>query len=160
MWLQSTIAHTIRNHQGAQVVLHGIHHAGTHTTTGGATRDDGGVHGALQEPARQSGFKKSRGRLLANHPLTRLRRERSHNLRGVRLLGEFLQRRHTQRKDVDIRAIARVAGLFHDLGKATPWFQKYLLHGGTRSPLSNHAELGALLVWWYSAELDWPLWQE
>ncbi len=59
----------------------------------------------------------------------------------------------------DIRAIARVAGLFHDLGKATPWFQKYLLHDGKRSPLTNHAELGALLVWWYSAALDWPLWQ-
>ncbi|MBK1695127.1 CRISPR-associated helicase/endonuclease Cas3 [Chromatium weissei] len=59
----------------------------------------------------------------------------------------------------EIRAIAHVAGLFHDLGKATPWFQTYLLRGGRRSPLTNHAELGALLVWWYSAALDWPLWQ-
>jgi CRISPR-associated endonuclease/helicase Cas3 len=58
----------------------------------------------------------------------------------------------------EIRAIARVAGLFHDLGKATPWFQNYL-RGGRRSPLTHHAELGALLVWWYSAALDWPLWQ-
>ncbi len=57
----------------------------------------------------------------------------------------------------EIRAIAFVAGLFHDLGKATPWFQDYLLRSGKRSALSHHAELGALLVWWYSAGLGWPL---
>ncbi|WP_295584927.1 CRISPR-associated helicase Cas3' [uncultured Lamprocystis sp.] len=59
----------------------------------------------------------------------------------------------------EIRAIALVAGLFHDLGKATPWFQDYLLRSGRRSVLSHHAETGALLVWWYTAELGWPLWQ-
>ncbi|WP_295396612.1 CRISPR-associated helicase Cas3', partial [uncultured Thiodictyon sp.] len=59
----------------------------------------------------------------------------------------------------EIRAIALVAGLFHDLGKATPWFQEYLLRAGRRSELSHHAETGALLLWWYSAGLDWPLWQ-
>jgi len=58
-----------------------------------------------------------------------------------------------------IRIIAFGAGLFHDLGKATPWFQAYLLHAGRRSALTHHAELGALLAWWYSAGLDWPLWQ-
>jgi CRISPR-associated endonuclease/helicase Cas3 len=59
----------------------------------------------------------------------------------------------------EIRAIAFVAGLFHDLGKATPWFQTYMLHSGRRSALTHHAELGALLLWWYTAGLDWPLWQ-
>jgi CRISPR-associated endonuclease/helicase Cas3 len=59
----------------------------------------------------------------------------------------------------EIRAIAFVAGLFHDIGKATPWFQAYLLHSGRRSALTPHAELGALLLWWYAAGLDWPLWQ-
>jgi CRISPR-associated endonuclease/helicase Cas3 len=59
----------------------------------------------------------------------------------------------------EIRAIAAVAGLFHDLGKATPWFQDYLLRRGRRSALSHHAESGAVLAWWYSGELDWPLWQ-
>lgn len=58
-----------------------------------------------------------------------------------------------------IRAIAFLAGLFHDLGKATPWFQAYLLQAGRRSVLSHHAELGALLLWWYSAGLNWSLWQ-
>lgn len=59
----------------------------------------------------------------------------------------------------EIAAIAFVAGLFHDLGKATPWFQGYLNGTGRRSALSHHGELGALLAWWYSAELDWALWQ-
>ena len=59
----------------------------------------------------------------------------------------------------EIRAIAFLAGLFHDLGKATPWFQNYLFQRGPRSLLSHHAESGAVLSWWYSGELNWPLWQ-
>ncbi|MBO8085829.1 MAG: CRISPR-associated helicase Cas3' [Marichromatium sp.] len=59
----------------------------------------------------------------------------------------------------EIRALAYHAGLFHDIGKATPWFQDYLLGRGRRSVLSHHAELGALLAWHYSGALDWPLWQ-
>ena len=59
----------------------------------------------------------------------------------------------------EIRELAFVAGLFHDLGKATPWFQDYLLNHGRRSVLSHHAESGAVLAWWYTSELHWPLWQ-
>lgn len=59
----------------------------------------------------------------------------------------------------EIRALAFVIGLFHDLGKATPWFQDYLLRNGRRSVLSHHAESGAVLAWWYTGELNWPLWQ-
>lgn len=58
-----------------------------------------------------------------------------------------------------IRELAFVVGLFHDLGKATPWFQDYLLRNGRRSALSHHAESGAVLAWWYTGELNWPLWQ-
>ncbi len=58
-----------------------------------------------------------------------------------------------------IRELAFVAGLFHDLGKATPWFQNYLLRHGRRSALSHHAESGAVLAWWYAGELNWPLWE-
>lgn len=58
-----------------------------------------------------------------------------------------------------IRELAFVVGLFHDLGKATPWFQDYLLRHGRRSALSHHAESGAVLAWWYTGVLNWPLWQ-
>lgn len=59
---------------------------------------------------------------------------------------------------VEARAVAFMAGLFHDLGKATPWFQDYLFQRGPRSVLSHHAESGAVLSWWYSGEMNWPLW--
>ncbi|MCB1777343.1 MAG: CRISPR-associated helicase Cas3', partial [Candidatus Competibacteraceae bacterium] len=58
----------------------------------------------------------------------------------------------------EIHWIAFIAGLFHDLGKATPWFQDYLLRNGRRSALSHHAECGAVLCWWYTGELNEPLW--
>ncbi|MBK8535362.1 MAG: CRISPR-associated helicase Cas3' [Candidatus Competibacteraceae bacterium] len=60
---------------------------------------------------------------------------------------------------IEISALAFLAGLFHDLGKATPWFQNYLFQRGPRSALSHHAESGAVLSWWYSGELNWPLWR-
>ena len=59
---------------------------------------------------------------------------------------------------LEIRWIAFIAGLFHDLGKATPWFQNYLFQRGPRSALSHHAECGAVLCWWYTGELNGPLW--
>ncbi|TVR63985.1 MAG: CRISPR-associated helicase Cas3' [Candidatus Competibacteraceae bacterium] len=60
---------------------------------------------------------------------------------------------------MEIPALAFLDGLFHDLGKATPWFQNYLFQRGPRSALSHHAECGAVLSWWYSGELNWPLWR-
>jgi CRISPR-associated endonuclease/helicase Cas3 len=60
---------------------------------------------------------------------------------------------------MEIAALAFLDGLFHDLGKATPWFQNYLFQRGPRSALSHHAECGAVLSWWYSGELNWPLWR-
>jgi CRISPR-associated endonuclease/helicase Cas3 len=60
---------------------------------------------------------------------------------------------------MEIPALAFLDGLFHDLGKATPWFQNYLFQRGPRSALSHHAESGAVLSWWYSGELNWPLWR-
>ena len=59
----------------------------------------------------------------------------------------------------EVTTLAWHNGLFHDIGKATPWFQRYLIGNGKRSALSNHAELGAVIAWWYSEQLAWPLWQ-
>lgn len=53
--------------------------------------------------------------------------------------------------------IARVSGLFHDVGKATPFFQEYL-ETKKRTGLTPHAKCGAVISWWYSRELGLPLW--
>lgn len=58
-----------------------------------------------------------------------------------------------------VREVAFLAGLFHDIGKATPWFQDYLLRTQRRSALTPHAQSGAVLSWWCSGALDLPLWQ-
>ena len=58
----------------------------------------------------------------------------------------------------EVRLIAFLAGLFHDIGKATPYFQDYLLRTGRRTRLTPHAKSGAVLSWWYSGELKLALW--
>ncbi|MEZ5582071.1 MAG: CRISPR-associated endonuclease Cas3'' [Candidatus Competibacteraceae bacterium] len=59
---------------------------------------------------------------------------------------------------LEIRRIAFLAGLFHDIGKATPYFQAYLAHKRKKSALTSHAKSGAVLSWWYSGELRLDLW--
>lgn len=58
----------------------------------------------------------------------------------------------------ETRMIAFLAGLFHDIGKATPYFQAYLFGKRRRSELTSHAKTGAVLSWWYSGELGLVLW--
>lgn len=59
----------------------------------------------------------------------------------------------------EVSVIAFLAGLFHDLGKATPFFQDYLLRTHRRTALSSHAKSGAVLSWWCTGQLGLPLWQ-
>lgn len=58
----------------------------------------------------------------------------------------------------EIRVIAFLAGLFHDIGKATPYFQDYLLKTHRKTALTPHAKSGAVLSWWFTGELGLPLW--
>lgn len=55
--------------------------------------------------------------------------------------------------------IAFLAGLFHDLGKATPYFQDYLLRTHKRTGLTSHAASGAVLAWWYGGEMGLTPWE-
>lgn len=56
------------------------------------------------------------------------------------------------------RLIAFLAGLFHDMGKATSYFQDYLLKTQKKTPLTPHAKTGAILSWWYTGEMQLSLW--
>ena len=58
----------------------------------------------------------------------------------------------------EIRIIAFVAGLFHDIGKATPFFQVDRLKKQRRTKLTTHAKCGAVLAWWFTGLIDFPLW--
>ncbi|NJO17950.1 MAG: CRISPR-associated helicase Cas3' [Thioploca sp.] len=57
----------------------------------------------------------------------------------------------------EVRLMAFLAGLFHDLGKATAYFQKYL-QTHQKTALTPHAKVGAVLSWWYTGEMGLPLW--
>lgn len=59
----------------------------------------------------------------------------------------------------EVSLIAFLGGLFHDIGKATPYFQDYLLRTQRRTALTPHAKSGAVLSWWCTGVLGLPLWQ-
>ena len=56
----------------------------------------------------------------------------------------------------DVVAAGALAGLCHDLGKATSAFQRYL-RDGIRTPQSRHAAFGAVWAWWAGEGLPGPL---
>ncbi len=58
----------------------------------------------------------------------------------------------------DVRLIAFLAGLFHDMGKASYYFQIQRLQKNKKNKLTPHAKSGAVLSWWYSTQMDLPLW--
>jgi CRISPR-associated endonuclease/helicase Cas3 len=58
----------------------------------------------------------------------------------------------------ELGLIAFVAGLFHDIGKATPYFQAYLLKTKRKTQYTPHAKMGAVLSWWYTGEMALPVW--
>ncbi|MDS4042469.1 MAG: CRISPR-associated helicase Cas3' [Candidatus Competibacter sp.] len=59
----------------------------------------------------------------------------------------------------EVHRIAFLAGLFHDIGKATPYFQDYLLRTHKRTGLTSHAASGAVLAWWYGGEMGLTPWE-
>lgn len=58
------------------------------------------------------------------------------------------------------KEMAFISGLFHDIGKATYYFQVDRLKNNKKCDLTRHSEIGAILSWWYTAQLkNWELWQ-
>lgn len=55
----------------------------------------------------------------------------------------------------ELRRLTLAAALFHDVGKATPWFQRYLRKLEPASLRSRHSLAGAVLAW--SLTPTWPL---
>jgi CRISPR-associated endonuclease/helicase Cas3 len=59
----------------------------------------------------------------------------------------------------DVRRVGLVAALCHDLGKATPFFQDYLLRTQRRTALTPHSALGACLALWLTGGEGWLLYE-
>lgn len=57
----------------------------------------------------------------------------------------------------DIRDIAFLSGLLHDLGKATPYFQIERLQKKKKNRLTSHAECSACVAWKITEEISLPL---
>ena len=58
----------------------------------------------------------------------------------------------------EVRLIAFLAGLFHDIGKASYYFQIDRLQHDKITRLTPHAQSGAVLSWWYTGEMELELW--
>ncbi len=60
------------------------------------------------------------------------------------------------------KEIAFMSGLFHDIGKASFYFQEHLKEAKQSKPnkLTNHSEISATLAWWYVSQLNWDLWEQ
>lgn len=58
----------------------------------------------------------------------------------------------------DVRLIAFISGLFHDIGKATPFFQVDRLEKQRKTMLTTHAKCGAAIAWWFTGLIALPVW--
>ena len=58
----------------------------------------------------------------------------------------------------EARLIAFLAGLFHDIGKASYYFQVERLQQHKKNRLTPHAQSSAVLSWWYTGEMKLELW--
>lgn len=58
----------------------------------------------------------------------------------------------------EVRIIAFTAGLFHDVGKGTRFFQLDRLKKGKKNRLTTHSACGAVIAWWFSSVIELPLW--
>ena len=58
---------------------------------------------------------------------------------------------------IEVRMTAVLSGLFHDIGKATRYFQEYLLHGGKKSSFTSHAPIGSILACHLVDYIDLPM---
>lgn len=57
-----------------------------------------------------------------------------------------------------IRTIAWISAIFHDMGKATSYFQRERLQKKKRSQMTSHAPASAVAAWWFTEQIDMPVW--
>jgi CRISPR-associated endonuclease Cas3-HD len=57
----------------------------------------------------------------------------------------------------DATSIARICGLCHDVGKATPWFQAKIGNGDDDVGPTHHSRLGSLLTYHVLREREYPV---